>query len=153
MSTISKKIELYLKLQLNEAENQVIEIQRNSLADFFNCVPSQINYVLNTRFNLEQGYSIETRRGGGGFVRIRKIDLGLKDRLCTLQASYFENLQPDNMSSFIERLYEEEILTERERYLMKEVFNSRAFSRMNHQKSQQMKVEILQDLLKAIINL
>ncbi len=49
MSTISKEIEIYLKLLINNSEDNIVEIQRNALAEHFNCVPSQINYVLSTR--------------------------------------------------------------------------------------------------------
>jgi len=52
------------------------EFGRNELADIFGCVPSQINYVLSTRFCPEKGYSVESRRGGGGYIKIRKVNLG-----------------------------------------------------------------------------
>ena len=52
-----------------------IEIQRNELADHFNCVPSQINYVLETRFKPSQGYYVESKRGGGGHITITRIDI------------------------------------------------------------------------------
>ena len=50
-----------------------VEIQRNELADRFNCVPSQINYVISTRFSPEHGYTVESRRGGGGYIRITRL--------------------------------------------------------------------------------
>lgn len=77
MSNISNIIEHYLKELLETGHGQ-IEIQRNELALQFSCVPSQINYVLNTRFSVERGYLIESRRGGGGFVRIVKLSLDSK---------------------------------------------------------------------------
>ena len=51
------------------------EIQRNELAQVMGCVPSQINYVLASRFTPEQGYIVESRRGGGGYIRIRRVSL------------------------------------------------------------------------------
>ena len=60
---ISDEIEAFIKELLEADEN--IEIQRNELAEHFNCVPSQINYVISTRFNPAQGYYVESRRGGG----------------------------------------------------------------------------------------
>lgn len=50
-----------------------VELQRNLLADRFNCVPSQINYVISTRFTPEHGYVVESRRGGGGYIRITRL--------------------------------------------------------------------------------
>lgn len=69
---ISDGIEKFLH-QLIAEENGVIEIQRNTLASHFGCVPSQINYVIQTRFNAERGYIVESRRGGGGYIKIRKV--------------------------------------------------------------------------------
>ena len=59
----------------------VAELQRKSLADRFSCVPSQINYVIETRFTPENGYLVESQRGGGGFIRIIRL---LDDRQRTL---------------------------------------------------------------------
>ena len=56
-------------------DNQYIEIQRNDLAQQFNCVPSQINYVISTRFKPSQGYYVESKRGGGGCIKIKKVNL------------------------------------------------------------------------------
>ncbi|MEF2969089.1 CtsR family transcriptional regulator [Paenibacillus sp. M1] len=75
MRNISDIIEKYLKSILHESPEGAVEIQRNDLADKFSCVPSQINYVISTRFTLEKGYLVESKRGGGGYVRIRKIEL------------------------------------------------------------------------------
>ena len=51
----------------------IAELQRAELASRFNCVPSQINYVISTRFSPEHGYIVESRRGGGGYIRIKRI--------------------------------------------------------------------------------
>lgn len=60
---------------LNESEENIAEIQRNEFAGLFGCAPSQINYVLSSRFTPEHGYIIESRRGGGGFIRIKRVVL------------------------------------------------------------------------------
>lgn len=67
---IADMIEEFIK-DLFEEENY-IEIQRNDLAEHFNCVPSQINYVIATRFKPSQGYYVESKRGGGGYIGIKK---------------------------------------------------------------------------------
>ena len=66
-------IEDFIK-ELFEEENS-IEIQRNDLAEKFNCVPSQINYVISTRFKPAQGYYVESKRGGGGHITITKVNI------------------------------------------------------------------------------
>ena len=60
---------------LEEAENGVLEVQRSDLAQRFNCVPSQINYVMSTRFSPERGYIVESRRGGNGYIRITRVQM------------------------------------------------------------------------------
>ena len=70
---ISDIIEEFIK-DLFDDDNKQIEIQRNELAEYFNCVPSQINYVIATRFKPSQGYYVESRRGGGGHITIKKVN-------------------------------------------------------------------------------
>ena len=70
---ISDLIAQFLQESLNEAADGVLEVQRSDLAQRFNCVPSQINYVMTTRFSPERGYLVESRRGGGGYIRITQV--------------------------------------------------------------------------------
>ena len=70
---VSDKIESFITELLKNEDDEWLELRRNELATFFNCVPSQINYVISTRFNPEHGFVVESRRGGGGYLRIRRI--------------------------------------------------------------------------------
>jgi transcriptional regulator CtsR len=120
MPTVAELIQAYLIDMLASSPNGIIEIRRTDLATVFNCVPSQINYVLGTRFTTEHGFHIETRRGGGGFIRISRIDLDNAQILELMQeCTSFNSLQV-----FVERLYKEGFLTKRETYLVKELINS-----------------------------
>lgn len=71
---ISDLIEEFIK-DLFEDGNELIEIQRNDLAEHFNCVPSQINYVISTRFTPNNGYYVESKRGGGGSIKIKRLNI------------------------------------------------------------------------------
>ncbi len=73
MARLSDSIEEFIKAMLDEDELDTIEIQRNELAGHFKCVPSQINYVISTRFSPEKGYIVESRRGGGGYIKICRV--------------------------------------------------------------------------------
>ena len=72
---ISDLIASFLQDSLDTAENGVLEVQRSELAQRFNCVPSQINYVMSTRFSPERGYIVESRRGGNGYIRITRVQI------------------------------------------------------------------------------
>ena len=71
---LSDLIEQYIKELMSE-NNDFTEFGRNELAQHFNCVPSQINYVITTRFSPERGYYVESRRGGGGNIKIKRVDI------------------------------------------------------------------------------
>ncbi len=70
---ISDLITSEILRMLDESDVNTAEIQRNELANLIGCAPSQINYVLSSRFTPEHGYIIESRRGGGGYIRIRRV--------------------------------------------------------------------------------
>lgn len=69
---LSDMLTEYIMEMLSESGDA--EIKRNELANHFGCVPSQINYVLTSRFTPEQGYIVESRRGGGGYIRITRVN-------------------------------------------------------------------------------
>jgi len=70
---LSDYIANYILELLKANENQSVEIKRNELANSIGCVPSQINYVITSRFTPEQGYMVESQRGGGGYIRITRM--------------------------------------------------------------------------------
>lgn len=73
---MSDRIEAFILELMKQEQDEWLKIQRNELAQIFGCVPSQINYVISTRFSPERGYLVESRRGGGGCVRIRRMPQG-----------------------------------------------------------------------------
>ncbi|MFC4765982.1 CtsR family transcriptional regulator [Effusibacillus consociatus] len=115
MSNISDIIEQYIKQILKSGNAGFVDVKRSELADRFQCVPSQINYVISTRFTFQKGYIVESKRGGGGFIRIRKVEL---DPDCTLYQAVVKligsQITQREAEGIIERLLEEEIITDRE---------------------------------------
>ncbi len=69
---LSNIIEEWIK-EMMQMQNGAVELKRNELATRFHCVPSQINYVISTRFSPERGYIVESRRGGGGYIKIQQV--------------------------------------------------------------------------------
>ncbi|ENH95886.1 transcriptional repressor CtsR [Gracilibacillus halophilus YIM-C55.5] len=119
MRNISDIIEEYLKSIIQNNHDPIIEIKRSEIAEQFECVPSQINYVINTRFTLERGYLVESKRGGGGYIRITKITNQDKAQLIN---DIIQRIQPQvsqqKAVDILERLMEEELITSREAKMM-----------------------------------
>ncbi|RLL40782.1 CtsR family transcriptional regulator [Oceanobacillus piezotolerans] len=119
MSNISDVIEQYLKQVLQSKGKNEIEIKRSEIADQFQCVPSQINYVINTRFTLEKGYIVESKRGGGGYIRIMRVRHKDKSELID---EIIKMINPAvsqrGAVDVIARLLEEKIITDREEKIM-----------------------------------
>jgi len=118
MSSLSDQIEKYLNKLIGKYEGQ-IEIKRNQLADEFDCAPSQINYVLDTRFTSEKGYIVESQRGGGGYIRIIKVSLdSVDENLQQIIASLDKPVSQREAFGVISRLAEHEVISQREKFLM-----------------------------------
>jgi len=108
---------------LELSTREYILIQRGDLAVKFKCVPSQINYVLSTRFTPEKGFLVESRRGGGGYIRIIKIE-GFKSRDLSdiIKDLRDKELSKEQVVDIIYRLYQEKIITRREGRIMEGAF-------------------------------
>jgi transcriptional regulator of stress and heat shock response len=126
---ISDIIEQHLKYILGQSQNGFVEIQRNELADQFQCVPSQINYVISTRFTTEKGYIVESKRGGGGYIRIRRVEiLRGKNLYHILMDMIGDELNQSNAESIITRLQEDQIISIREAQIMKAAISREVLS-------------------------
>ncbi|MHB1314815.1 MAG: CtsR family transcriptional regulator [Christensenellales bacterium] len=114
MSALSDIIELFIN-DLFEEHNGQIELQRNELAQQFKCAPSQINYVLSTRFTPERGYLIESRRGGGGCIRLVRLDMDPDEPLAELISSHIKDtLSEREARHLIDRLKSEGVIADEE---------------------------------------
>jgi transcriptional regulator CtsR len=119
MSNISDIIEQYLKQILKSNQTNEIEIKRSEIADRFQCVPSQINYVINTRFTMEKGYIVESKRGGGGYIRIIRVKHKDKAKLIDEIISMINSkITQQAAIDTLERMLEEGLITEREAKIM-----------------------------------
>jgi len=118
MRLLSDSIEQFIKA-LMEDENREIELRRNELAEHFQCAPSQINYVLATRFTPDHGYVIESRRGGGGFIRIvRMASTSREELLQSLYQRIGTSITAGDAARIVEHLKMEKIITPDEASLM-----------------------------------
>ena len=115
MRNISDVIEAHLKKIIKNNKHKIAEIKRSEIADQFACVPSQINYVINTRFTPEKGYHVESKRGGGGYIRIQRMAVNSKNSLIDELIDLVRPVVDQRVAvAVIERLYEQEYISVRE---------------------------------------
>lgn len=113
----SDSIEAYIKALLAQAG--MTELKRSELADVFQVVPSQINYVIKTRFTESRGYIVESKRGGGGYIRIGKVQFSDHHQMLQdLAANIGETVSQQVFNDILQMLYEEKLLTQRETQLL-----------------------------------
>lgn len=116
---MSDVIEEFIKDLLEEDESNFIEIQRNELAQYFNCVPSQINYVISTRFKPSQGYYVESKRGGGGNIKIKKISNTKSDYIMHIINNIGKSITANEIDILLSDFLTYNIITEKEAKLLK----------------------------------
>ena len=124
--TISDVIEEFIMSSLDD--DDFIELSRNDLAKFFSCVPSQINYVLNTRFTVNRGFVVESQRGGGGYIKVVRVQDNEENFLnnvlntCKQPITYVQALQ------VISNMVEKQIISKREAMFLKQTISAKALN-------------------------
>ncbi|MFW5787304.1 MAG: CtsR family transcriptional regulator [Halanaerobiales bacterium] len=150
MNSLSDQIEKYLKNLLEKYEGK-IEIKRNQLAEDFNCAPSQINYVLDTRFTAEKGYIVESQRGGGGYIRIIEVQIDSEPELLKNIISELGGMVTQREANgIIQRLFNNDIIDEREKNLMQIVVHRRIIG-VELPRRDYIRGRILQGMLEVIL--
>lgn len=118
MAQLSDTIERFIKELMSEDAH--IELRRNELAQHFGCAPSQINYVLHTRFSVDHGYVIESRRGGGGYVRIVRMHQSPDGNLLSMLLNRVGNdIDEESAVAIIAHLFDRKMVTMNEARLMR----------------------------------
>lgn len=145
MAKLSNSIEEFLNELIYESGG-ALEIQRSKISDQFNCAPSQINYVLTTRFTPFKGYYVESRRGGGGYIRIVKVKLeDDEDTLNTFLNFIGDSITKNNCDDVLKELVRRKKVTKREMELIKVSLSDRSLSQCENRN------EIRADLLKNML--
>lgn len=117
LKNTSDHIEAYIKAILDQSG--IVELQRSQLADTFQVVPSQINYVIKTRFTESRGYLVESKRGGGGYIRIGRIEFSNHhDMLRELLYSVGEEVSLAIFEDVLRLLFEQDLVTRQEMNLL-----------------------------------
>lgn len=146
MAKLSNSIEEFL-LDLIEEENGNLEIQRSSIAERFNCAPSQINYVLTTRFTPYKGYYVESRRGGGGFIRIVRVEFEDKSSIYKIfNDEIKDSITKDKADLLVNELLRLNYIDEREAEMIRVSLSDRALYEAGESKNM-IRASILKNIL------
>ena len=121
---ISDLITAEILRMLDESEVNTAEIQRNELASMIGCAPSQINYVLSSRFTPEHGFTIESRRGGGGYVKIRRVVMSHSSALMHIINSVGESIDAMSARIVIENCLQSKLINNESARIMMSAISS-----------------------------
>ncbi|MBE6068983.1 MAG: CtsR family transcriptional regulator [Clostridium lundense] len=150
MARLSDIIEEFIKQLLQDNDESELQIQRNELANYFRCAPSQINYVLTTRFTTDRGYYVESKRGGGGCIIIKHVDFNHNKKLMqAVNLQIGDSITFDKSVKIINYLQENDLVSEREVYIMKMAINDRNLNLLQENKNT-FRAELLKSMLSVL---
>ncbi len=145
--TIAKLIE-----QMLEESGGALELQRNEMATRIGCVPSQISYVITSRFTPERGYVIESRRGGGGCIRIVKKQMQRNEYLMHVFCAVGKAISERATAAYLQNLSGSELITEREAKMIRTATSDSALSHIHPTDRDTIRADIFRHIILSIIN-
>ena len=148
---IADIIEDFIKELFDEQDANLIEIQRNDLAEHFGCVPSQINYVISTRFTPKQGYYVESKRGGGGSIKIKKISITKSNYFMHISTTLGDSISANEVDIFINNFLSYNMISEKEAKLLK-VATSDNVLMINTEIKDKIRAKIFKNMLLNLID-
>ena len=144
---ITDLIASFLQQSLEEAENGVLEVQRNDLAQRFNCVPSQINYVMSTRFSPERGYIVESRRGGNGYIRITRVRVDRQTLMMHVINSWGAQVDLPSARAILSNLVQSGALAEEIGQALLAALGDKALGAVPRESRNQVRADIMKQVL------
>jgi len=151
MARLSDIIEVFIKEMLNETE-EGIEIKRNELAIHFKCVPSQINYVIGTRFTTERGYFVESKRGGGGYISIKRVSVSKPyEYMMHVVLSMGDSISQQSAEIYINNFVDYNIISKSDSDLIKATINNKALRNVDVEKRDRVRVDILKNVMLRLV--
>ncbi len=137
--------------ELLEQNDGTLEIGRNELANRAGCVPSQINYVITSRFTPERGYIVESRRGGGGYLKITRVKMDRNTYLMHFYNAIGASLDSDTAKAFIVNLFDKEIITKREAEMMNILFSDTSLEKVPREARNRVRADLFKNAILILI--
>ena len=151
MAGLTSEIERFLKMMLEDSVDGMLEIGRNDLATRFDCAPSQINYVLSTRFTPYNGYLIESKRGGNGFIKIITV-VDEESYISYLIENLKKSMSQNNAESLFKDLSRREYFTENEYLMARYATSDKALSKISEVKDRNaVRSDIIRNILLSLM--
>jgi len=142
---ISDLIEEYIK-EIFE-QNEVVELNRSTLADMFNCVPSQINYVISTRFIPELGFYVESRRGGGGYIKISRVSSTKEEYVSNITEKIGSKLSQSVVDIYLSDFIRYNLLDKETAQLLKVTLSDKSLNKVDKLKRDEVRADMLKNIL------
>lgn len=142
----SDSITEFILSLFDDSEDGVV-LQRNELAQKFNVVPSQINYVLSSRFTPEHGYIVESRRGGGGYIKIYRVKVDRPSYLMHVVNSIGEMISMFDSMLFLKNMEDYGYINEKERRLMSAAVTDNALSMIRQPERDMIRAQIMKSMI------
>ena len=134
-------------LEMMETQNGIAEIQRNELAGNLGCVPSQINYVITSRFTPEQGYVVESRRGGGGYIRISRVKMDRGTALMHIINSVGNTLDKATAEAMINNMIARQMLEMQSAKIIASALSDRTLTHIEQEKRDLIRADLFKNML------
>jgi len=137
---------------IEQSERGIAELQRSALAEMFSCVPSQINYVLSTRFSPEHGYQVESRRGGGGYIRISRVQSSPAEKMLSAVRAVGDSLDVATAAAYVSNFYKSGIIDRRCARLILTAISDKALASIAPRDRDRVRSGIFKHLLVCLMN-
>lgn len=140
----------YILRMLDETDGNA-EIQRNELANTLGCVPSQINYVITSRFTPEQGYIVESKRGGGGYIRITRVTTDRRVAIMHIVNSIGESISTSSAETILSNMSYRGMISEYERMLLSSALSDKAYSSVPQEYRSSLRASVMKNMLITLV--
>ncbi len=147
---ISDLVAEYIVRMLDESGGNA-EIKRNELANLLGCVPSQINYVITSRFTPEQGYIVESRRGGGGYIRITRVTTDRRVAIMHIVNSIGDSISSSTADIILRNMLSQNMLSEYDFALISSAMSDKVYSGVTKEQRDMLRASVMKNMLMTLI--